>query len=439
VSGGPAVPSYDAAGNVLSDNNGDGNKYLYNGDGQICAVETPAVDGINVMTGYVYDAEGQRVAKGTITSWSCNPATNGFSASLNETDYILDQAGHQLTEMDSQGSTGTMAWNHTNVWAGSQLVATYGAITDSNGQPYGALTFYLDDWLGTRRVQTDYAGVVERTCSSLPFGDQESCTPTPTEHLFTGKERDTESGNDYFGARYNASSMGRWLSPDWSASPEAVPYSHLDNPQSLNLYGYVLNNPLSKPDLDGHGCPPDCGDPTAPNQVAPASGGVRDFLMLPVSGAIGMLKAGYNALLSGGSAANRRMGIPDTPALQPANDGEKAGMTVAPLVMAAGMPEMAPEAAAMEAADVGTMASQLSKETGVTRVDLSTPEMRTNLDLVGKPHFDKATGEYINTPHVQSRPISVGPNGKINLGPQTTRAATAADIQAAQKVLKKTP
>ena len=93
----------------------------------------------------------------------------------------------------------------------------------------------------------------------------------------------------------------------------------------------------------------------------------------------------------------------------------------------------------MEAADVGTMASQLSKETGVTRVDLSTPEMRTNLDLVGKPHFDKATGEYINTPHVQSRPISVGPNGKINLGPQTTRAATAADIQAAQKVLKKTP
>ena len=35
--------------------------------------------------------------------------------------------------------------------------------------------------------------------------------------ISTGKERDTESGNDYFGARYYASSMGRWLSPDWSA------------------------------------------------------------------------------------------------------------------------------------------------------------------------------------------------------------------------------
>ena len=255
MSGGPAVPSYDAAGNVLSDNNGDGNKYLYNGDGQICAVETPAVDGINVMTGYVYDAEGQRVAKGTITSWSCNPATNGFSASLNETDYILDQAGHQLTEMDSQGSTGTMAWNHTNVWAGSQLVATYGAITDSNGQPYGALTFYLDDWLGTRRVQTDYAGVVERTCSSLPFGDQESCTPTPTEHLFTGKERDSESGNDYFGARYYASVVGRFLIPDPLnpvRSSQKVLAQFLDDPQNWNKYSYGLNNPIRYTDTSGN-------------------------------------------------------------------------------------------------------------------------------------------------------------------------------------------
>ena len=51
----------------------------------------------------------------------------------------------------------------------------------------------------------------------------------------TGKERDTESGNDYFGARYYASSMGRFLSPDWSAKAEPVPYAKLDNPQSLNL------------------------------------------------------------------------------------------------------------------------------------------------------------------------------------------------------------
>ena len=69
---------------------------------------------------------------------------------------------------------------------------------------------------------------------------------------FTGKERDTESGNDYFGARYYASSMGRFLSPDWAAKVVPVPYAKLDNPQSLNLYAYVGNNPLGRVDLDGH-------------------------------------------------------------------------------------------------------------------------------------------------------------------------------------------
>ncbi|MGB6193358.1 MAG: RHS repeat-associated core domain-containing protein [Terracidiphilus sp.] len=63
-----------------------------------------------------------------------------------------------------------------------------------------------------------------------------------------GKERDTESGNDYFGARYYASSMGRFLSPDWSDDPEAVPYADIGNPQSLNLYAYVNNKPLRATD-----------------------------------------------------------------------------------------------------------------------------------------------------------------------------------------------
>jgi len=68
----------------------------------------------------------------------------------------------------------------------------------------------------------------------------------------TGKERDTESGNDYFLARYYNSNTGRFLSPDWSATEDPVPYANLDNPQSLNLYSYVLNNPLSRDDPNGH-------------------------------------------------------------------------------------------------------------------------------------------------------------------------------------------
>ena len=68
----------------------------------------------------------------------------------------------------------------------------------------------------------------------------------------TGKERDAESGNDYFGARYYASSMGRFLSPDWSAKVAPVPYAKMDNPQTLNLYAYVGNNPLTRNDPTGH-------------------------------------------------------------------------------------------------------------------------------------------------------------------------------------------
>lgn len=62
---------------------------------------------------------------------------------------------------------------------------------------------------------------------------------------FTGKERDAESGNDYFGARYYASTMGRFLSPDDGSDQNGL------NPQSWNLYSYGRNNPLIGIDDDG--------------------------------------------------------------------------------------------------------------------------------------------------------------------------------------------
>ncbi len=237
-----ATYSYDAAGDVTGDTT---NQYLYDAEGRLCAVANVKFG--NSMIGYLYGADGTRVAKGSISSMSCDPTVNHFTTI---SDYILGPSNEQLTELDMDQNQGVMAWQHTNIWAGGKLLGTY----DADGTH-----FYFDDPLGTRRAQTDSAGVLERTCPSLPYGNAEGCSPTPTEHLFTGKERDTESGLDYFGARYYASSMGRWMSPDWADKPEAVPYSSLENPQSLNLYGYVLNNPLSKADPDGHaGCPPDC-------------------------------------------------------------------------------------------------------------------------------------------------------------------------------------
>jgi RHS repeat-associated protein len=53
-------------------------------------------------------------------------------------------------------------------------------------------------------------------------------------------------------ARCYGSALGRFTSPDWAASPEPIPYANLNNPQSLNLYAYVQNEPLSAADPDGH-------------------------------------------------------------------------------------------------------------------------------------------------------------------------------------------
>jgi RHS repeat-associated protein len=59
---------------------------------------------------------------------------------------------------------------------------------------------------------------------------------------YTGKERDSESGLDIFGAQYYASTMGRFMIPDGSSRPAAVPFADPANPESLNLYSYVVNN-----------------------------------------------------------------------------------------------------------------------------------------------------------------------------------------------------
>ena len=176
--------------------------------------------------------------------WSCDPTTNGFEGSGQESDYITNQSGQVVTKttMDE----GVMTWDYTNVYADGQLFATY----DAQG-----LHFQLNDWLGTRRVTTDYAGVVEETCASLPYGSGLNCSGSeyaPNEQHFTGKTHDAESGLDYFGARYYSENDARFMSPDWSAKVEPVPYAKLDNPQSLNLYSYVLDNPLSGVDSNGH-------------------------------------------------------------------------------------------------------------------------------------------------------------------------------------------
>jgi RHS repeat-associated protein len=228
------TPGYAPAGNVASDSL---NQYLYDNENRVCAVRNLLT---NAMTGYLYDGDGERVAKGVVANLSACPAVQGFSSITAQ--YLLGPNSEQVTELNGSG-----AWQHSNVFAAGRLLATYNTL---------GLHFQFTDWLGTKRTQTTAAGVSEEQCQSLPFGDGLSCSGGPgvdaTEHHFTGRERDVESGNDFFLARYYNSTTGRFLTPDWSLKAEPVPYANLGLPQTLNLYAYVGNNPLTHTDVDGH-------------------------------------------------------------------------------------------------------------------------------------------------------------------------------------------
>jgi RHS repeat-associated protein len=152
----------------------------------------------------------------------------------------------------------------------------------------------VTDHLGSTRLVLNGSGTVVGCHDYVPFGEEiaagtggrGSCygAADTVNQKFTGKERDVETGLDYFGARYLSSAQGRWTSPDWSAAPQPVPYASLGDPQTLNLYAYVRNSPLGRADADGHCGGPgesDCGSITvtatvakpAELTVAPPSGG----------------------------------------------------------------------------------------------------------------------------------------------------------------------
>jgi RHS repeat-associated protein len=64
-----------------------------------------------------------------------------------------------------------------------------------------------------------------------PYGEQQVYADTlGQQYKFTGHEHDPETNNDYFGARYYSSTFGRFLTPDWAATPVAIPYAVPEKP-----------------------------------------------------------------------------------------------------------------------------------------------------------------------------------------------------------------
>ncbi|HEY6387040.1 MAG TPA: RHS repeat-associated core domain-containing protein [Candidatus Acidoferrum sp.] len=219
---------YDSAGNLLDDGPcpTPPNPHLYSYDAENRLIQVggsagycTAGTGTAATACYVYDANGNRVHRTGVVTDTCDAS--------GKRDYSFDLQGRWVGEFNSNG-TGC----ETNVYARGRALVTY-----LDGHIY----FQHADWLGTVRLRNTptYPTYNFEKCTSLPFGDDLACPGQSTLH-FTGKERDAESGLDNFGARYNSSNLGRFMSPD----PAGLLAQKPAYPQSWNLYAYAYNNPL---------------------------------------------------------------------------------------------------------------------------------------------------------------------------------------------------
>jgi RHS repeat-associated protein len=189
---------YDAAGNLINDGL---YTYSYDAENRLVTVNP----GSSPRYTYYYDAEGRRVGR---------YGNTGLGV-----EYLPDLSGQVATELQN----GTFSAGY--VYFNAELLAQY-----ANSTTY----FVLSDHLGSTRLLTSMNRSIYDSMDYLPFGEQ-IAGASGTSYKFTGKQRDAETGNDYFGARYYSSLLGRFLSADWSDTPSPVPYANQADPESLNL------------------------------------------------------------------------------------------------------------------------------------------------------------------------------------------------------------
>lgn len=205
--------TYDAAGNMTQ--NGTAS-YTYDAENRLLTA-----GGVT----YTYDGDGRRVKK-----------SNGKL-------YWYGAGSEVLLETDLAGGTQ------------DEYVFFNGKRVARRRQSDGAVFYFFADHLGSSRVVTNATGGIVEESDFYPFGGERTIVDSlDNNYKFTGHERDAESGLDNMKARHFASSLGRFPQPDSFA------FSSLTNPQSLNLYAYVLNNPLYYSDPTGHEPSSGCGN-----------------------------------------------------------------------------------------------------------------------------------------------------------------------------------
>lgn len=199
---------FDAAGNMLTD--ALARSFTYDGENK----QTEVRNSGGVIGQYMYDGDGKRVKK-TV------PSTGEV------TIFVYDVTG--------------------------KLVGEYSTIVAPAND--AKVAYLTSDHLGSPRINTDANGAVIARHDYHPFGEEIDGTGGRTTGLgyaddsvrqqFTGYERDAETELDFAQARMFLNRLGRFTTADSVAG-------YRRDPQSLNLFCYVVNQPLKYNDPSGH-------------------------------------------------------------------------------------------------------------------------------------------------------------------------------------------
>jgi RHS repeat-associated protein len=207
--------AYDQNGNMTTDGT---ECFEYNEANQLKRVKNCSNN--QTIAEYVYDYNGNRVVKKVYS--------NGV---LQKTVYSPSDE-FETVKLASNGATQNTSYYLVN----NEIVA--------KKNPDGTRQYYHNDHLGSTSVLTNQAGALVEKTEYDPWGEVKS-GGTKSKFQYTGQEKDLETGLNYYNARYYDSHIRRFTQPDDIIQD---PY----NPQDLNRYAYVRNNPLRYTDPSGH-------------------------------------------------------------------------------------------------------------------------------------------------------------------------------------------
>jgi RHS repeat-associated protein len=247
--------SYDSWGNLLT-------KHVTKCQSENLNAYADAQNRLHAISGpdYQYDAAGNMTynVAGPLAPQSYSYDAENRITGAGGFTYTYDADGNRVEK--SNGSTGTIYWSMSpGIVAESDLsgnlqseyVFFNGDRVARKDFPSNAVSYYFSDHLKTASVITDAAGNIKVDEDDNPWGGELQFVDNDSNHYkFTGKERDSESDLDNFGARYYGNALGRFMTPD----PSGIAFSNQAFPQSWNLYSYVQNSPVNALDPDGREC-----------------------------------------------------------------------------------------------------------------------------------------------------------------------------------------